>query len=129
MSSGSKRTYLSAAVFFLLVLCTMPAWTRQLSSSDEPEVFVGEITDSYCAKNGSHEKLINEMKNMGHDKRTCTLKCVESGAKLVLYDSSRNAVYTLKDPDRAFPFMGEKVRITGSLRKHELTIDAIENLK
>ena len=109
------RTYLAAVA---LVLCAIPAWTGQLSP--EGRVFVGEIMDSFCARNGSHEELMAQFKSMGHDKKTCTLKCVESGAKLVLYDSSRHATYTLKDPGKAFRFIGEKVRVTGSLHKLSL---------
>src|ERR1700749_536686 len=42
-------------------------------------VFTGEIMDSLCAKEGSHDKMMDEMKSMGRDKQTCAQKCVQLG--------------------------------------------------
>lgn len=117
--------------FFLAVVLAVynaHAGTAQRSANGQ-QVFTGEIMDSYCAANGSHKELMDQMKSMGRVNRTCTLKCLELGAKLVFYDASQQATYTLGNTaSRAFPFMGKKVRITGTLHKHQLTIDTIDQI-
>ena len=58
------------------------------------------------------------------------MKCMEMGAKLVLFDASQKAVHRLDDDgSKAFSFMGKKVRITGTLHKNQLTIEKIEPMR
>jgi len=112
-----------------VALCVSQAGTVQRASNEKNE-FVGEIMDSYCAKNGSHEEIMEQMKSMGLDRRTCTMKCMEMGAKLVLFDPSQKAIYRLEDNGaKAFSFMGKKVRLTGTLHQHQLMIDKIEEIE
>ncbi len=40
----------------------------------------------------------------------------------------RGTVYTLDNPEKVLPFAGQKVRITGTLRKNEITVATIENV-
>ena len=87
------------------------------NSNVPPVVFTGEIMDSLCAKDGSHEQMMQDMKSMGRDKATCAAKCIQLGAKYVLYDSSKGAVYKLDDQDKAERFAGRKVRVSGTLEK------------
>lgn len=89
-------------------------------------VFTGEIMDSLCAKEGSHDKMMDEMKSMGRDKQTCAQKCVQLGAKYVLFDSDKKAVYALDDQDKAASFAGQKVRVKGTLEKKRIKISSIE---
>lgn len=92
------------------------------------QVFEGEITASYCAPNGSHQQIMEKMKSRGHDKKACTLKCIELGGKIVLYLPARHAVYELDNPEKFLPFAGQRVRITGTRHKNEITVAAIENV-
>ena len=88
--------------------------------------FSGEIMDSLCAKDGSHEKMMEEMKSMGRDKKTCTIKCIQLGAKYVLYDNSKHTAYVLDDQDKAEAFAGQTVNVLGTLEKSKLKIESIE---
>jgi hypothetical protein len=114
-------------VFIVVALCFVGTGVAQ-SNQENEQVFVGEITDSFCAANGSHDELMKEMKSMRQDKKTCTVKCIELGAKLVLYVPDKHAVYKLDDTTRILPFAGETVRITGTLRKNLITVATIENV-
>lgn len=123
MKVGVGRTLL----FIAMVLCFAPTGAGQ-PNHENLQVFVGEITASYCAPNGSHQEIMEKMKSMGHDKRTCTVKCIELGGKIVLYLPARHAVYDLDNPEKVLPFAGQRVRVTGTLRKNEITVATIENL-
>jgi len=54
---------------------------------------VGEIMDSRCAIDGSHEKMMrqNGLKNA----KDCTLECAKSGGSFVLFDPETKTVYQL----------------------------------
>jgi hypothetical protein len=89
--------------------------------------FSGEIMDSICAKNGSHEKMMSEMKSMGRDKKTCTVKCVqEIGGKYVLYVASTHTIYNLDDQNKAEAFAGQTVQVLGTLEKNKIKVENIE---
>jgi hypothetical protein len=129
MTSMKVRLGLLLLGAFGLALCAAQAGTVQRVLNDK-NVFVGEIMDSFCAKNGSHEELMEQMKSMGRDSRTCTMKCMEMGAKLVLLDVTHKTVYRLDDDGtKAFSYVGKKVRVTGTLHKNQLTIDTIEPIQ
>lgn len=70
--------------------------------------------------------MMEQMKSMGNDPATCSKKCVQMGAKYVLYDHENNAVYALADQDQAQQFAGQKVRIEGTLDKKKIKIAKIE---
>jgi hypothetical protein len=73
---------------------------------------VGEIMDSRCAIDGSHEKMMrqNGLKNA----KDCTLECAKSGGSFVLFDPATKTVYQLDDQQRPEPFAGQRVRISGT---------------
>jgi type 1 fimbria pilin len=82
--------------------------------------FSGEIMDSPCAKNGSHEAMF---KKLGiNDPKACTEGCVKMGGKYVLFDGASKAVYQLDDQTKPHPFAGQKVQVTGTLDKATKTI-------
>src|SRR5438132_599731 len=78
--------------------------------------FTGEIMDSQCDMNGSHEQM-EKMNNMPDDSKACTLKCVAMGGKFVLYDTARKATYQLDDQEKPKEFAGQKVKVTGTYDK------------
>ena len=90
------------------------------------QTFSGEIMDDLCAKDKTHSKMMEEMKSMGNDPAVCSRKCVELGAKYVLYDRQKDTVYSIEDQDKAEAFAGRKVRISGTFDKKKIKIAKIE---
>ena len=97
------------------------------ASQGEQLTFTGEIMDSLCAKDGSHNKMMDQMKSMGRDNQTCTQKCIQLGGKYVLYDPKTKTVYKIDDQDKAARFAGHKVEIKGTVDKKKITITDIES--
>ena len=90
------------------------------------QTFSGEIMDDLCAKYKSHDKMEQQMKSMTKDPATCTKKCVQLGAHYVLYDRQKDAIYKLDNPQKAEPFAGKTVRISGTLAQNKIKIASIE---
>jgi hypothetical protein len=115
----------------ILALCSglllaAPFWGASPKAANS-QGYSGEIMDSICAKNGSHEELMDQMKVMGRDKKTCTNVCVQQlGAKYVLYDSSKKKTYALDDQDKAATFAGQTVHVLGTLEKNKIKVVNIE---
>jgi hypothetical protein len=107
------------------LLLATPFWGAPPKEANS-QAYSGEIMDSLCAKNGSHEKMMDEMKSMGRDKKTCTNKCIQLGAKYVLYDESTKTTYALDDQDKAEAFAGQTVHVLGSLGKNKIKVGTIE---
>ena len=114
-----KKLVLSVAVCTLLV----PGF-----AAAKDKTFSGEIMDSQCAKNSSHEMMLKK-EGMGDKdpndamvKRMCTQNCVKMSGKYVLFDGASKAVYQLDDQTKPEQFAGQKVKITGSLDKATKTI-------
>jgi hypothetical protein len=107
------------------LLLAAPFWGKSPKAASA-QGYSGEIMDSLCAKNGSHEKMMDEMKSMGRDKKTCTNKCIQLGAKYVLYDESTKTTYALDDQEKAEPFAGQTVQVQGTLGKNKITVATIE---
>lgn len=78
--------------------------------------FVGTISDSMCG-----------LKHMmpGADK-ACTEECVKGGSKYVLADAAHGKVYQLSDQDKAKPFPGAKVKVTGTLEGDTIQVTSIQ---
>ena len=90
------------------------------------KTYTGEIMDSTCAKMGNHDagyKLTGT-----NTPKDCTLACVKSGAKFVLYDATTKTTYELDDQDKAKDLAGQKVKVEGTLNNSTKTIhvDKIE---
>jgi hypothetical protein len=108
------------------LLLAAPFWGAP-SKAANAQAYSGEIMDSLCAKNGSHEQMMNEMKSMGRDKKTCTQRCVQQlGAKYVLYDASTHTTYALDNQDEAEAFAGQTVHVMGTLEKNKIKVGSIE---
>jgi hypothetical protein len=114
-----------ARVLFLLStgLLALQLGAAQVNQSGQ-RVFTGEITDTFCAQNKSHDQMMSEMKSMGTDKQTCAQKCVQIGAKYVLLDA-KGTVYKLDDQAKAAAFAGLEVRVVGTLQNNELKVASI----
>ena len=112
----------ASLVSLLLACCLGVAQSGQAQS----QTFSGEIMDDLCAKDKSHEGMMDQMKSMSRDPVVCAKKCVELGAHYVLYDHKKDVVYKLDNPEKAEPFAGKQVRIAGTLQKNKIKIDTIE---
>ena len=106
-----KKLILSVAACTLLV----PGF-----AAAKDKTFIGEIMDSQCAKNGSHEMMFK--KEGINDPKMCTANCVKMGGKYVLFNGTSKAVYQLDDQTKPEQFAGQKVKITGTLNKTTKTI-------
>lgn len=111
-----RKVFVLAAPLFLVL---------SVAGVASAKAFSGEIMDSACAKMGSHEGMMK-----GHpgikDAKGCTLGCVKSGAKFVLYDASTKTVYQLDDQKKPVEFAGEKVTVSGTLDESSNTIQVAD---
>jgi len=119
-----KKLWAFSIPFSMWLLASV-MWAAPAGQSDS-QVFTGEIMDSLCAKDGTHDKMMDQMKSMGRDKATCTQKCIELGAKYVLFDPAKKTVYTLDDQDKAAAFAGRKVQVKGTMDKKKIKVASIE---
>jgi Protein of unknown function (DUF5818) len=86
----------------------------------QSESFRGEISDSQCALNvhsltKSHAEMLKSKSGAaGQTAASCSLYCVSRlGGQFVL--TSKSHVYRLDNQDMVKPFVGEKVKLRGSL--------------
>jgi len=114
---------LKLGLFSLLLACCLGFVG---SGQAQSQTISGEIMDDLCAKDKSHEGMMDQMKSMGRDPAVCTKKCVELGAHYVLYDHQKDVVYKIDNPEKAEPFAGKQVRISGTVQKNKIKIDTIE---
>jgi len=117
----AKRSFILISHFFATMLMAGSLLAGQPDANGASS-FTGEIMDSLCAKNGSHDQMMQDMKSMGHDKASCAVQCVRLGAKYVLYDPAKRTVYQLDDQDKAAEFAGQKVRVSGTLQKTKIKV-------
>ena len=120
-----KSRFVRVPLLLSTGLVALQLWAGQLNQSGQ-RVFTGEVTDTFCAKNKSHEEMMNENKTMGREKQTCAQKCVQIGAKYVLLDVSKGTVYQLDDQGKAAAFAGLDVRVVGTLENNQLKIASID---
>src|SRR5580704_7857684 len=120
-----KIRFVRLSLFLSTGLVALQLWAGQLNQSGR-QVFTGEVTDTFCAPNKSHEEMINENKTMGRDKQTCAQRCAQIGAKYVLLDTSKGTIYQLDDQAKAAAFAGMEVRVVGTLENNQLKIASID---
>jgi hypothetical protein len=90
------------------------------AGGDEPRVFRGEISDSQCAFNvhsltQSHQEMLKSKSgDAGKTAASCSQFCiVHMGGKFVL--AAKDHVYHLDNQDMPRGFVGEKVKVLGTL--------------
>lgn len=99
------------------------------TDSEQALNLVGEIMDSRCAIDGSHEKVMRQ--NGAKSARECTLQCAKTQGSFVLIDQESKTVYQLDDQGRPVRFAGQRVRVSGTYDKpsrtmHIETIEAVQ---
>jgi hypothetical protein len=119
-----------AAIAFLGA--TLPAITtsKHPQQGTEPQRtlnLVGEIMDSRCAIDGSHEKMMKQ--NGTKNAKDCTLECAKTRGSFVLIDPETKSVYQLDDQQKPERFAGQRVRISGTYDEPSKTmhIESIES--
>lgn len=107
---------LSMLLASMLLLVVMGSLGSAHAVNPAEKTIVGYVSDSMCGLDHSAMK-------MGDDK-TCTLKCVDGGGKLVLADRAHKVVYMLDDAaqEKAREFAGQKVNVTGDVDAKAKTI-------
>lgn len=89
--------------------------------------FTGQISDSICARAGSHNEAMSMNKDMGKSPADCTVICVDHmNAKFVLFDPKSKKIYRLSDQAQARKFAGKNVKVSGTLNKNEIAVSSIE---
>ena len=90
------------------------------TEAQQPATFRGEISDSQCAFNvhsltKSHEEMLKSKSGvMGSTRSSCSLYCIaHMGGKFVL--ASKGHVYHLDNQELPRSFVGEKVKLRGTL--------------
>jgi hypothetical protein len=90
------------------------------AGEDEPTTFRGEISDSQCAFNihsltKSHQEMLKSKSGeAGQTPASCSQYCIAHlGGKFVL--SSKGHVYHLDNQELPRGFIGEKVKVRGTL--------------
>ena len=112
-SMNHKKMQLS---LLLLVAFAGSAW----ATPPGVQTFTGEITDTICARYKGHAHMMEELKSMGKEKKTCIKHCMEQlGASYVLYDEAKQTTYEITDQDKIAAFAGQKVRVSGTLQKNK----------
>jgi Protein of unknown function (DUF5818) len=81
---------------------------------------IGQIMDSRCAIEGSHNKMMSQ--NGTTNIRDCTVECAKKSGSFVLYDPDTKIVYQLDDQDKPEKFAGQRVRVSGTYDQSSKTI-------
>ena len=104
-------------VFAAIMLAGMGAYAAPRSTTQS---FRGEIMDSACANMGNHDAGY-KMSNTPTPK-DCTLACVKSGSKFVLYNAATKTAYQLDNQEKPREFAGQKVKVIGTFNEGTKTI-------
>lgn len=121
----TERLWISASLVCAAAVCVVVAapvlaGRGGQQQNNTPMSFNGEIADSACAAQHSHDDV---MKKQGYkNAKECTLGCVQDGAKLVLYTPANNTVYQLDDQEKPAAYAGQKVTIVGTYDGQTKTI-------
>ncbi len=89
-------------------------------AAPKDETFTGEISDSQCAKNASHEMMLKK-ECMGATDPAAP-RVMKMCGKYVLFNAAKKTVYQLDDKTKPAEFAGAKVTVTGTLDNATKTI-------
>ena len=129
MTRASRWVSVTAIAFLgaTLSALTTSEHPQQGTESQRTLNLVGQIMDSRCAIDGSHNKMRKEKGTK--NAKDCTLQCAKTGGSLVLIDPETKTVYQLDDQQKPERFAGERVRISGTYDEPSKTmhIESIES--
>ncbi|HLH37048.1 MAG TPA: DUF5818 domain-containing protein [Alloacidobacterium sp.] len=110
---------MKSALLALTAFVLMGAGTYAAPKS-AGRTFSGEIMDSTCANMGNHDA--GYKMSSTHTPKDCTLACVKSGSKFVLYNSATKTAYQLDNQNKPKEFAGQKVKVIGTYNTGTKTI-------
>lgn len=124
------RVIAVAAIAFLGATLLAVTTSKHPQQGTEPQRtlnLVGEIMDSRCAIDGTHNKMMKQ--NGTKNAKDCTLECAKTGGSFVLIDPETKSVYQLDDQQKPERFAGQRVRISGTYDEPSKTmhIESIES--
>ncbi len=90
-----------------------------ISAPSRAEVFTGVVTDAMCGRDHSAMNIKPETK--------CITECVKMGSKYALLDGSK--VYELSDQKTPEKFLGQKVKVSGTLDKKTIQVQSMQAAK
>lgn len=108
----SKEWRNAMKAIMLAVTALLLVGVSSYAAPPSTQTFSGEIMDSACAAMGNHDAGY-KMSNT-HTPKDCTLACVKSGSKFVLYNSANKTAYQLDDQQKPRDFAGQKVKVVGT---------------
>ena len=111
-----KRAILSAAAILLVAGVGMAA-PKQAKTS-KAKAWVGYVTDSMCTSKG-----VEAMTNAD-----CVKKCIDAGAKYVLYDTRTKKVYQLDPQSDVAEHATHHVRVSGTLEGDTIHVESVKML-
>ncbi len=115
-----RRIAIATVFCFLAIVGTAAA---------QQSTFTGQISDSICARDGSHKETMSQSKDMGKTSAACATACVDRlNAKFVLFNPKTKKIYELTDQAQARKFAGKDVKVTGSLQKDKINVKSISAL-
>src|SRR2546427_4874819 len=103
----------TAAILLGATLPAMPTPKHPQGTDTQRSLnLVGEIMDSRCAIDGSHDKMMRQ--NGTKNAKDCTLQCAKTGGSFVLIDPENKTVYQLDDQQKPAGFAGQRVCVSGT---------------
>jgi hypothetical protein len=116
-----KRLTLILGTALLLATAILQAGSEsRQKQNNTPLSYTGEIMDSKCAGQGSHNQVM--AKEGVKTAKDCTLLCMKDGSKFVLYSADAKTSFNLDDQDKPREYAGEKVTIVGTYDGETKTI-------
>ena len=116
-----KRLALILGTALLLATAILQAGSKSgQQQNNTPLSYTGEIMDSKCAGQGSHNQVM--AKEGVKTAKDCTLLCMKDGGKFVLYSADAKTSFNLDDQDKPREYAGEKVTIVGTYDGETKTI-------
>jgi hypothetical protein len=116
-----KRLTLILGTALLLATAISQAGSKSgQKQNNTPLSYTGEIMDSKCAGQGSHNQVM--AKEGVKTAKDCTLLCMKDGSKFVLYSADAKTSFNLDDQDKPREYAGEKVTIVGTYDGETKTI-------
>jgi N-acetylated-alpha-linked acidic dipeptidase len=94
--------------------------------SDGAAVFLGTITDAECG--ADHGPMLRKG-GMGSSDRECTQACAAKGVPYGFVDARSRQFFQLDDGEKAAPFAGRSVRLTGRVDGDTIRVVSIEPAK
>jgi hypothetical protein len=108
-----RRLALILGTTLLLATAVLQAGSRSgQQQNNTPLSYTGEIMDSKCAGQGSHNQVM--AKEGVKTAKDCTLLCMKDGSKFVLYSADAKTSFSLDDQDKSREYAGKKVTIVGT---------------